>query len=107
MKKRDSSILTAPERSQGDVTREVVGVDADMDEARVGSAGNGASPYGADFTGGYPEQLEAFPDQPADITPDRIERWPGLPAEAEEEEEREVTARPSEPRPPDPSQVPP
>lgn len=93
MKRRDSNLgIGTPD----DVTDELMGHDATMDEAEVGSAGNGASPFGADFTGGYPEPIEERPDDPADILPDRVEDWPGLGADEVREGERELTARPTE-----------
>jgi hypothetical protein len=85
-----------------DVTRELTGADAAMDEAEVGDAGNGADPYGADFTGGFPRPLEEEPAE-HDIGPDRIESFPGA---TPEDEDREITARPGEPQPFDPSELP-
>lgn len=82
-------------------TREVTGEDAGMDEAEIGDAGNGADPYGADLTGGFPHPIEDVPDE-HDITPDRIERFPGAPVEPEEE----ITAQPDEHVPVDPSELP-
>lgn len=75
----------------GERTEEITGHDATMDEAAVGDAGNGADPFGEDFTGGPPRDIE---DEPAygDIVPDLIERAPGAAAE----EGEELTARPHE-----------
>ncbi len=85
------------------MTREITGYDANMDEAAIGDAGNGADPYGADLSGGgFPTPIEDPPDQPDDIVPDEIERWPDQPAD----QDRELTARPSEPVQPDPSELP-
>lgn len=94
-----------PTAYQEETTRELTGHDASMDEAAVGDAGSGASPYGADFTGGLPEDIEAAPDMPSDIVPDSVEDWPeALEAREEEREEPELTARPSERMPIDPSE---
>lgn len=89
MKRRDP-LHPVGERSE--TTRELTGWDATMDEAEAGDAGNGAGPWGADFTGGRPTPIEERPDAPDDIVPDRIERWPGQPAD----QDRDVTAQPSE-----------
>lgn len=89
---------------QEDNTPELTGDDASMDEAAVGDAGSGASPYGGDLTGGPPAEIEDPPDLPSDIVPDTVERWPeSLEAREEEIEEPEPTARPSERMPIDPS----
>lgn len=98
-RKRADTLL--PYGRRDDTTRELTGRDADMDEAEVGSAGNGADPFGADLQGGLPVDIEAEPDRPDDIVPDEIERWPGQPAD----EDRELTAQPSEPQPVDPSEM--
>lgn len=84
-----------PSGEQDEVTPEITGFDASMDEADVGDAGNGADVFGADLTGGLPTDIEGDPDQPEDIVPDRIERFPGQPAD----EDREITAQPNEPLP--------
>lgn len=97
--KRPDTMLPTGDR---EVTRELTGWDATMDEADIGDAGNGADPFGADLTGGFPIGLEAEPDQPDDIVPDRVERWPGQPAD----EDREITAQPSEHLPVDFSELP-
>jgi hypothetical protein len=78
-------------RPTDETTRELTGNDADMDEAEIGSAGNGTDPYGADLTGGFPQPIEDEPDE-QDIAPDRIERFPG----AAPEDEDGVTARPTD-----------
>lgn len=83
-------------------TQELTGFDATIEEAEIGSAGNGAAPYGADLTGGLPRELEADPDRPSDIVPDQIDQ---LEIVARDEEERELTARPAEPMPIDPSEL--
>lgn len=98
-KKREDALL--PYGRRDDTSRELTGRDANMDEAEVGSAGNGADPYGADLYGGLPVGIEEDPDRPDDIVPDEIERWPGQPAD----EDRELTAQPSEPPPVDPSET--
>lgn len=100
MKRRDRGLGG---ETQDDVTDELVGHDAAMDEAAVGDAGSGASPFGGDFTGGYPTPIQDPPDDPSDIAPDRVERWPGQMTEGEEEE---ITARPSEEEPLDPGRYP-
>jgi len=99
MKRRDP-LLPAEER--GEVTRELTGWDATMDEAQIGDAGNGADPWDADMTGGPPASLEADPSHPEDILPDREERWPGQPAD----QDVEVTAQPVERQPVDASELP-
>ena len=91
-----------PTGNRGEVTRELTGWDATMDEAEVGDAGNGADPWGADLTGGPPRSIEDPPDQPEDILPDRVQRWPGQPAD----QEVEVTAQPVEREPVDASELP-
>ncbi len=82
-----------------DVTRELTGADAGRDEAESGSAGNGASRWGADRTGVRQEPefegqygLEGDPGAPEDIVPDKIERGFSDP----DEEDREYTARPDD-----------
>ncbi|HLV60364.1 MAG TPA: hypothetical protein VKY51_03080 [Fredinandcohnia sp.] len=102
MKRSDTTYPVGPD---DEVTRELVGFDSDMDMADPGDAGNGASPFGGDFTGGYPEPLEEPPDVPPDILPDRIEVWPEQEA-AEVAEEDGLTARPTEPPPIDPERHP-
>lgn len=102
MKRPDTTYPTGPD---DEVTRELIGFDTDMDQANPGDAGNGASPFGGDFTDGLPEPIEDPPDVPADILPDRIERWPELGAD-ELVEEDDLTARPTEPPPVDPTRYP-
>ena len=85
-------------------TPEITGADATMDEATVGDAWNGANPYDADMTGGPPKSIEDEPDDPEDIAPDHIERFASA-AEEEEEQEPELTARPHEQQPVDPSET--
>lgn len=81
-------------------TPEITGADAEMDEAAVGDAGNGADPYGADLTGGFPRDVEEEPEY-GDIVPDLIERAPGAMEESEE-----ITVRPHEPPPFEPAELP-
>jgi hypothetical protein len=86
-------------------TDELTGADATMDEADIGSAGNGADPYGGDLTGGLPAPIEAEPEA-EDLLPDQIARFPeGVTPEASEEE-RELTAQPDERMPIEPSDFP-
>lgn len=86
------------------MTQEITGEDASRVEADSGSAGNGASPWGADLAGYAPDQqeleerLEAEPGHQADILPDQITLEEGAAPELSEEEEQRITARPSEPR---------
>lgn len=79
-----------PSRPDDETTRELTGFDAPPSEARIGSAGNGASPHGADLTGGWKE-LEDEP-HPDDILPDQLGKFAGAPSE----EEEHLTARPKE-----------
>ncbi len=102
VKRPDTTYPTGPD---DEVTPELIGHDADMDQADPGNAGDGASPFGGDFTGGYPTPIQDPPDVPADILPDRIEQWPEQEA-AEIEEEDNLTAKPSEPPPIDPTRYP-
>jgi hypothetical protein len=83
--RNDERLPIAPDE---EVTRELTGNDATPAEARIGSAGNGASPHGADLTGGYRE-LEEEPGA-ADILPDQVTRFD----EAVVEEDEHITARP-------------
>jgi len=98
MKRRDPLY---PIGDTEEVTRELTGFDATMDEAEAGDAGNGADPWGADMAGGLPRSIEDEPDRPDDIVPDREERWPGQPAD----EDREVTAQPADRQPIDPAEI--
>lgn len=101
MKKRTDVMLPFGER--GETTRELTGGDADMDQAELGSAGSGTSPYGADLSGGgLPTPIEDRADIPQDILPDQVVDWPGQPAE----EDEELTAQPTPSPPIDPSQMP-
>lgn len=67
---------------KADTTRELTGEDASRDDAETGSAGNGASPFGADLTGEQspaPEyedefKLEGDPGDPEDIALNEVER---------------------------------
>ncbi|WP_373047428.1 hypothetical protein [Vulgatibacter sp.] len=99
MKRRDPLLPTG---DRGEVTRELTGRDANMGEADVGDAGNGVDYWGADLTGGLPRPIEDEPDRPDDIVPDRVERWPGQPAD----EDRELTAQPTERDTIDPADLP-
>ena len=85
-------------RSRGprpDVAPEVTGTDASMDEAELGSEGNGALLFGADFTEGFPDPLEQEPDAP-DLQPDHVFVGDRREAETWAAEEAEITARPTE-----------
>lgn len=96
-RKPDSDSLGA---RKADQTRELTGEDAPRDDAETGSAGNGASDWGADLTGEetpapeFEEQykLERDPGDPEDISPDHLEKGFEEPGE----EDREYTARPDE-----------
>lgn len=85
---------------KSDRTHEVTGADAPRDDAETGSAGNGASAFGADLTGvGSPApeyedeyHLERDPSDAEDIAPDKVEKG----YEEPDAEDREITARPSE-----------
>lgn len=98
--KRRNPDNEAPGALKSDVTREVTGDDAPRYDAETGSAGNGASPYGGDYTGvesPAPEyedeyKLEGDPSHPEDIAPDKVERG----FEDPEEEDHEYTARPED-----------
>lgn len=94
-----------PSGPDDEVTRELLGHDADMDQADPGNAGDGASPFGGDFTGGYPTPIQDPPDEPEDILPDRIEVWPEQEA-SELAEEDDLTVREREPPPIDPTRYP-
>ncbi|MBI3182759.1 MAG: hypothetical protein HYZ28_11530 [Myxococcales bacterium] len=72
-------------------TKELTGFDADPSEAAFGSAGDGASMFGADLTGGFREAEEE--PNALDILPDHIERLAGSPLSDEEH----LTARPTQP----------
>ncbi len=82
-------------RDEGEETREVTGRDAQVDEADMGSAGSGASFFGGDRSGGGPVGIEGAPDEPRDISFDEIRRMEGA-SDEEEEDEREITARPKD-----------
>lgn len=88
--KRASSSL-----DKEDKARPVTGADASMDEAELGSEGNGAFLFGADFTDGFPDPLEQEPDAP-DLQPDHIFVGDKDEAEIWAAEEDEATARPTE-----------
>ncbi len=99
MPAKDRDDVLGEERS--DETRELTGDDGLACEADTGSAGNGASPWGADMSGcesPSPEferqydQVEADPGHPEDISPDKIERGFSDP----DEEDREYTASPDD-----------
>src|SRR5690349_14706243 len=83
-------------------THELTGNDAPREQAEAGSAGNGASPWGADYTAvkedpppdAYEEEyhLERDPAHAEDIAPDKLEKGfeePGA-------EDREYSARPED-----------
>ena len=92
MSKRDKRTSHS---SDEDKAHPVTGADASMDEAELGSEGNGAFLFGADFTGGFPDPLEQEPDAP-DLQPDRIFVGDRREAELWAVEEEEATARPTE-----------
>jgi hypothetical protein len=83
---------------KSDVTPELTGADAGAEDAEYGSAGDGASPFGADLTGyqspapDYEEEyrLEPDPGHPEDQAMDQVERGFSDP----EDEDREYSARP-------------
>ena len=85
---------------KSDETRELTGDDSRPCEAETGSAGSGASPWGADLTGcespapDYEDMyaIEGDPSHPEDISPDKVERGFSDP----EDEDREYTARPDD-----------
>lgn len=74
----------------------VTGKNATMDEAELGSEGNGAALFGGDFTGGFPDPLEQEPDEASDIRPDHIFIGNQREAQIWDEEEDEVTAQATE-----------
>ncbi len=89
------------EDEKTDETRELTGEDGRPCEADIGSAGNGASPWGADMSGCEStspdferqyDQVEADPGHAEDISPDKIERGFSDP----DDEDREYTASPSD-----------
>jgi len=83
--------MSSRERDQ-ERTAPLTGSDASPSEAFVDlESGNGASPHGADLTGGV-EPFEP-PPHPEDILPDSIERKN---PPAEDEDEVEVTAQPAD-----------
>lgn len=86
---------TSQESSGEDEARQVTGADATMDEAELGSEGNGAYLFGADFTEGFPDPLEQEPDAP-DLQPDRIFVGDRQEAAIWAEEDAEATVRPTE-----------
>jgi hypothetical protein len=86
-----------------DRTEEITGYNASMDEAEIGTAGNGADIHGADLTGGVPIPIQDEPDFPDDILPDQIEHFN---EGGERDEEVEVTAQPSENPPADSAELP-
>ena len=78
-----------------DVTPEVTGADAPADEAEFGSAGNGADPFESDLAGTTRRSRSIDEEGDGeDIIPDRIDQY--REREEGEEEEREITAQPSE-----------
>ena len=94
---RDLSELSkkfAPARETGaEETRELDGFDADMDEATMGDAGNGAAPYGADTSGGLPKPFEDAAEG-GDISPDQVRHL--MRVAGDEDEDRELTAKPAD-----------
>lgn len=85
---------------KSETTRPLTGADASFDEAQIGDAGNGGSAQDVEGLAAARETddhgivLEGDPGIPNDISVDQIERHA---AAGEEDEEREVTARPSQP----------
>jgi hypothetical protein len=67
-----------------------------MDEAELGTEGNGASLLGADFTGGFPDPLEQDPGEARDLLPDRVIVRDRHEAAIWDEQEEAVTARETE-----------
>ena len=82
---------------RAEVTPELTGADAAPDEADVGSAGNGADPFGGDLSGTSRKtrSLEPEPDA-SDILPDQVVQGPPGTAAAEAAGEEAPTARPTE-----------
>jgi hypothetical protein len=91
---------TGKGRKDPEQTAELTGFDAAASEAEVGSAGNGAAPYGADLTGGRNDFDEEAHNR--DIDTDQIKRMAGEP----EEDDSEISARPSDKVDTDLSQMP-
>lgn len=81
--------------SDDDKARPVTGTEATMDEATLGSAGNGAFLFGADFTGGLPQPLEQEPDAP-DLQTDHVFVGDNQTAERWDDANEAITAQPSE-----------
>ena len=71
MKRRDPLLPTG---DRGEVTRELTGFDADMDEADTGTAGNGGSNPVAGFATATPTLAVATPGT---ATPHEIDTRPG------------------------------
>jgi len=71
-------------------TLPVTGFDASADEADIGSAGNGVDPFDGDLQGGR-EDME---DEPSgrDIDTDQIKKMAGEP----DEDDLEISAKPTE-----------
>jgi hypothetical protein len=107
--KGERATMPNPNRNNQDPrerTDELTGFDATMDEAEPGSAGNGAAPYGADFTGGPPKPVEDT-SEAEDILPDQLRFFPpGVTPEVPTDEERELSAQPDERVPIDLSELP-
>lgn len=81
--------------SDDDKARPVTGTEATMDEATLGSAGNGAFLFGADFTGGLPQPLEQEPDAP-DLQTDHVFVGDSQEADRWDDANEEITAQPNE-----------
>jgi hypothetical protein len=89
-RRREESPVREERDEDGDVgVYEVTGRDASPDEAMMGSAGNGASPSGADLVGGVKDIEDSARGE--DIAPDQIKRFA-----AAGEEDAEITAQPAE-----------
>lgn len=84
---------------KSETTRPLTGADASFDEATMGDAGNGGSAQDVEGLAAARERndpgyvFEGDPAMPNDISVDQIERHA---AAADDDDEREVTARPSE-----------
>jgi hypothetical protein len=99
----DRRVLQTPmprrqEDARSDETAEVTGSDASFREMSTGGVGPDRPDAYRDTVDNDDAglRLEADPGEAGDIAPDRIERRESR--ADEEEEEREITARPSEPR---------
>lgn len=97
------------EQDPSDTTPELTGDDASADEAEVGSAGNGANPFEATDLQGTTRQSRSIEQEGEgeDIGPDRVDQYPELnDGRDEDDDDAEVTARPSDHAEPDFSLIP-